>query len=284
ENNFRNAFRPLIELGGLEFSAVSPVYGGGTVNAAFEMLTGLPSDRVLNGVIYQEYYNKLGNNLLSLPKLLSDNGYVSKAYHNFNERFWKRNVVMPKLGFEEFFGLGSMDYSGGDYFPRDKVMFDYFLSNFTGEKGFYFFETVYSHGSYESVEDYLKKIEVAVSDIGDFVKEVMSRDQNNVVLIYADHKPALPDFFQEKGYFASKNGRGSVPFIVIDNAIDRANYFIKKANNQPMFCVPKIFNDYYLGYYLPAFVFNEKICSKNYDRGAIDNEYPGWLYHYSLFE
>ena len=99
----------LKQAGFAETSAVSPVYGGTTPNAEFEVLTGIPVKSFQAGIIpYQHYVQYITEASRSLPRLLSGKGYAATAYHNFTRRFWLRDQVYPKLGFARFVSMEEM--------------------------------------------------------------------------------------------------------------------------------------------------------------------------------
>lgn len=50
--HFKELFNPLIDEGATSLRTISPVFGGGTPNAEFEMYTGLSSKRIFNGIIF----------------------------------------------------------------------------------------------------------------------------------------------------------------------------------------------------------------------------------------
>ena len=102
---FSELFQPLLDEGFISLRGISPVYGGGTPNAEFEMLTTLPALGVLNGVIYQEYGELLSETTNTLVTLLRNRGYQTLAFHNSTKEFWRRMEVLPKLGFNQFYSI-----------------------------------------------------------------------------------------------------------------------------------------------------------------------------------
>lgn len=157
---FNEAFQPLKDAGFKAIRGISPVYGGNTVNASFEILTGLPSKSVLNGVIYQSYYNDFSNHSLTLPQSFHNNQFRTFAAHNFKKSFWQRNTVLKKFGFDTFYGLKDMKGNINSRWSRDYVLYNKskeFLNANKNEKVFSFLTTMYLHGPYRSqdpVNDY----------------------------------------------------------------------------------------------------------------------------------
>ena len=85
-----DAQSPIDRLAAASFStgtAVSPVYGGTTPNAEFEVLTGIPVKSFRSGIIpYQHYVDYLSPQSRTLPRLLEEKGYRAQAFHNFTRR------------------------------------------------------------------------------------------------------------------------------------------------------------------------------------------------------
>ena len=150
EGHFKDLFKPLFDRGFSSLRSISPVYGGGTPNATFEILTGLPShNNYLKGVIYQEYASSLSERVHALPQYLQDAGYSTLALHNNSRTFWQRHIVNPKLGFETYLGLEEMPAPPSDDWPDDGVLFSVGLEQFNRFKNspaFLYFTTIFTHG------------------------------------------------------------------------------------------------------------------------------------------
>lgn len=83
-------------------------YGGGTANVEFEALTGL-TNYWLETVPYTNLIPHI-NSLPSLASVAKDNGYKTTAIHAYNGSMYKRNVVLPKMGFDEFIDEAAFKY------------------------------------------------------------------------------------------------------------------------------------------------------------------------------
>lgn len=95
--------------------ALSSVFGAKTPNSEWEFLTGgsmafLPS----GSVVYQQY---LGNETTSLVSTLKNEGYTCVAMHPYYETGWSRNLIYPKLGFDEMYFL--------DDFKQEEIIREY---------------------------------------------------------------------------------------------------------------------------------------------------------------
>lgn len=84
---------------------LSPVFGGGTANVEFEVLTSLNTAFSPNEVLY---VSKLKKPVYALPFYLNSLGYQTVAMHNNYGDYYNRNTVYPNLGFQKFISLENM--------------------------------------------------------------------------------------------------------------------------------------------------------------------------------
>ena len=85
--------------GRLEISA----WGANTMRAEFAALTGIPEQQL--GYDRFNPYHAFGRApLASLAWRLRDEGYRTICLHPFDKRFFRRDLAMPALGFDEFLG------------------------------------------------------------------------------------------------------------------------------------------------------------------------------------
>lgn len=309
---FLKEFKPLEERSFKNFRAISPTYGGGTVNSSFELLTGLPAHGALTGVIYQEYGTLMRDEVLAFPRAIKSLGYRTIAAHNHYRKFWRRNLIKPKLGFDRFYGLEDMNYSG-PVWADDKVLFSKILLDIKENKvpTFYFLTTVYNHGGYVfdgdyGEGDYAQRLEKTILRISDFIDEVLKIEPDTAILIIGDHKPALTKFFYEKSIFPdslfSKIGDlneefrfkpnpprhlvGDVPAFFYHPDKSRQNEFLKNGNLKSFYCLSNLFDQIYLGVDLPAFSFvrQNNLCTKFSASDYYENAkaIPDYIYSLSL--
>lgn len=305
ETHFSEVFSPLRERGFRELRSISPVYGGATANAAFEVMTGLPSrTNSLNGVIYQEYASSMGKRAHALPRHLHNLGFSTVAVHNHDRNFWHRNIINPKFGFERFIGLQDMDYKGSRRgWADDSILFDSALKVLKETKGkplFLYLTTVYSHGPYENgndsgVTDYRRKVNRTISELAKFVDEAVKIDQDALILVFGDHKPSLNDFYMRAGILSAEAFDkinqwelvGDVPVYVRSSKKESVDRVVKSASGLPFFCMSQAMDEEFLGTGVPAFQFSKehKLCSNEEKRQyrTFRRAYPDWLYSLSLF-
>lgn len=300
EEHFIDKFTPLFNMGFTSLRATSPVYGAGTANAEFEMLTGLPSNSdKLSGIIYQEYADLIKSDPDTLASALRKKGFITYAAHNNNKEFWRRDVIYEKFGFDVFQGFSEMGdlppelastKKSFQWQPDDYLLYRSALNairNAKGEKIFLNLITMSTHGPFQHINDsgegvYSYELNESIQRIKVFTEEVEKIDPDAVILIYGDHKPALNKYFYENKVLAKdifsrtgtsdedfifKNGItakdfGDVPVLIKSRDLESVRAFKKEANNAPFFCVTSLVDKYFINSGLTAFNYNaKKICN-----------------------
>ncbi len=95
-------------LGPRDFSlARSPVYGGFTAQAEFEVLTGLPALRLVNGI---EFNSMEGHPASTWVRKLQQSGYHTVATYATHSGFYNTRRAYSSLGFEELHGMDNAPY------------------------------------------------------------------------------------------------------------------------------------------------------------------------------
>lgn len=77
--------------------------GGGTSDAEFLANTSLYP--VKEGAVYIRFS---GNDFVTMPGLLKENGYSTMAMHSFKAGFWNRSVMYKTMGFDKFYNKNDM--------------------------------------------------------------------------------------------------------------------------------------------------------------------------------
>jgi len=290
--NFEDAFSPLFKINPVRIRGFSPLFGGGTPNATFEMITGLPVIHpAIYGIFYQEYGEIVSNDPDTIPNILSLNGINTYSLHNFKGSMYKRSIVDPKMGFQRFVGLDKMINDDQDeYFPRDYVLYNTATDIMNGHHDdslFLHLATVHSHGPYNVISDdeyanYRKQISDTAYDAAKFIKSIMDSADDTVVLLYGDHKPPFRKFFEGM----SSDELGDVPVLLFDKNIERRNRFAQAANGKPFYCYASIVSQIYYGLSLPASHFTQRACNEdNLERRRRIEvvDIPQWVYDQALF-
>lgn len=227
---------------------LSPVYGGGTANTEFEVITGLSTQFLPKGVIpYVEYVRKPTE---GLPAILKKQGYESTAIHTYDNWFYGRNNVYKNLAFDKFISKEFFDHPeyNGQYI-RDTELSQRILEEVkrTEKPDFVYAVSMQAHGPYSTEENPDNLIEVngnispaskailenytqIVSDVDQSLKLLIEgleqSDEPSIVVFFGDHLPMLganfdvykeANFFQDELDYQDYLNMYSVPFVVWDN-------------------------------------------------------------------
>lgn len=192
-----------------------PVYGAGTINSEFEVLTGLninyfgPGEYPYKTILQKKACETIATNL-------KENGYKTHVVHNNNASFYDRDKTFPNLGIDDFTSIELMD-SGkltSLGWAKDEILTDEIMDvlKSTEEKDFIYTISVEGHGEYST--DPVEDAEITVSGIDDekkknqftdyankihdmdkFVKQLIeaveSCGEDTVVVFFGDHLPSL---------------------------------------------------------------------------------------------
>lgn len=174
-----------------------PVYGAGTINTEFEILTGMDTGYFGTG----EYpYRTLlqSKTCESICYQLSKRGYHSYVIHNNTATFYDRKDVFQKLGFDHFCSIEYMndiEYNSIGW-AKDRVLTSQILEALKADEArdFIYTITVQSHGEYPDTEYYLNQIKETDQFIGALTEALSDYDEPTVVVFFGDHQPPLSIF------------------------------------------------------------------------------------------
>ncbi|MBB5192308.1 phosphoglycerol transferase MdoB-like AlkP superfamily enzyme [Silvimonas terrae] len=254
---------------------VSPVYGGGTAEAEFEVLTGL-SSKVFPGVDYQNFANTYRSDAHTIVSHFRKEGYHTYGLHDYYSTFWKRNIIYPKFGFDETHFVDEMNWNEEGW-PDDTLLFDKVLSLYNQspkkQKTMMFMATVMTHGKYVGANDdngeadYRARLDKSIADMQHFVvalqKAAAKRKRPIMVVVFGDHKPGITAVFNHDGVlennlFASVGARnedfrfvprlspeqlgerGSIPVLVKYTGKQKtlASDMAENMTGRPLLCMP----------------------------------------------
>ena len=126
-----------------------PSIGGGTANVEFEVLSGMNLDFFGAGeypystILQETTCETVAYNLM-------EQGYATTAMHNHNGKFYSRNEVYSRMGFEHFVSLEYMPYVTYTEvgWAEDTVLADEIIKamDATEQRDFVMTITVESHG------------------------------------------------------------------------------------------------------------------------------------------
>lgn len=228
---------------GIHGTLDSPAYGGVTIRAEFEVLTGYPM-RAFRHVNYP-YYGLVDTDTNSLPRALGAMGYTTTVAHPFKAGFWNRKVVMQRLGFDHLLfqeELGSLVKVGR--YAGDAAFYEKMLQA-TGTDGpqFVFAITMQNHGPWSSqqapagalpaslelpsgmppeaqqeLRAYLWHVFTGDLALGKLANALLSRPRPTLLVIYGDHLPALDRAWRHVKFANGRSPQSQpVPFLVVSN-------------------------------------------------------------------
>lgn len=218
EDPWDSRFRAMWLQGG-RTHALSPVFGGATANAEFELLCGMPAGN--NAIIFQE---RLRNDVPCIPRVLRASGYRTAAFHPYKQQFWSRDGAYRLIGFETFYAEQAFerdDLDGGFLSDSSLVRQVKRLEDENNDSRplFSYVVTLSSHYPYERnissrpdtvrvqpylmlVQNYANGIRYSTAAIMDAVDAIRASDPDAVIAIIGDHAPVLgssPNPYQESG-------------------------------------------------------------------------------------
>ncbi|OGQ96273.1 MAG: hypothetical protein A2521_12175 [Deltaproteobacteria bacterium RIFOXYD12_FULL_57_12] len=228
--DFEKLFR---NKGGL---SISPVFGGGTAQAEFEVLCGVPAMRELSGVEFDVF---TGAKTLCLPNVLAQSGYRTVATNAFVPDFFNSTNAYAGIGFSEIYYPS--DYAPGreTYFSTgdvegEKYMFDgvllaqnldfvgKWIKENPGKPLFNYVISMYGHTPNSvnlekrptliemqgNVRD--AQLESAVNQyyyrteaLAAYVRELLKVDPKSLIILVSDHLPPLtygPNTYRDLNY------------------------------------------------------------------------------------
>jgi len=224
---------------------LSPVFGGYTANAEFELLCGFP---VTEDAVFFEGW--LRRDVPCLPRHLKGIGYHSIVSHPNVAAFWNRVNAYRRIGFDEYwakpdFLLDDMNRNflgDASYYRQvwekitpaldgDAPVFNYMLTIF-GHLHYPLNDTrpavIETTGDNKMVRDYANTMYYKSRELMAFLAILRARDPDALILLFGDHAPFLgPNFggFTESGLLTDKRSSFedamfetlvATPLVVID--------------------------------------------------------------------
>jgi phosphoglycerol transferase MdoB-like AlkP superfamily enzyme len=195
-----------------ESRILSPVFGGYTANAEFEMLCGFP---VVKDAV--RFERDLKNDVPCLPHILAQQGYATFASHPNVPVFWNRINAYRRLGFQTFWSL--KDFEQTDMvreFMSDASLYRQVLAKLEPQLAsdrpvFNYIVTYYGHWDYPlrgnrpraisdrsqvpEVGSYANQMHYKARELMDFLKQLRARDPESLIVVFGDHLPFLGENF-----------------------------------------------------------------------------------------
>jgi hypothetical protein len=214
-------------------------WGANTMRAEFAVLTGIAEEQ-LGYDRFNPYHAFARVRVASVALHLRARGYRTLCLHPFDRRFFRRDLIMPALGFDQF--IGRDELGGGRRPPyladpdlgRQLVR----ILDEAGPRTFIFAITMGNHGPWSeraaptdalplpfAVSDvpqagallrYLKGLVASDEMLAMLLDELGPRRRNALFGFYGDHQPSLPRAF---GHFGFDDWASD--YVLIDGAAMR---------------------------------------------------------------
>lgn len=244
--------------------ALSPVMGGYTANAEFEVLCGFP---VTHDAVFFEGWLK--NDAPCLPRVLRQLGYRTIASHPNIAAFWNRVNAYKRVGFDTYWSINDFVLDDmNDNFLSDESMyrqvfektqllrsdqrpvFNYVLT-YSGHLPYPLNDRrpkiITSTESNLMVQDYANTIYYKSRELMAHLKKLRARDPDALIVLFGDHLPFLgPNFsgFIASGLLANNRSKFDdkmlgffvrTPLVVIDGQRGPL-----KTGDMPLYSLPSL--------------------------------------------
>lgn len=220
--------------------SVSPVFGGGTAQAEFEALCGVPAMRELSGVEFDVFS---GRRTFCLPNLLLKGGYHTMASNAFVPDFFNSINAYQGMGFEKsyypkeyapgretYLSIGDVKDEkymfDGDLFKQNLAFIAQWKDSNSGVPLFNYIMSIYGHTPNlintakrpkildinstikdEQLERAVNQYYYRTEAIADFLNRIQTVDPKSLVILVGDHLPPLvygPNTYQKLNYLAGE--------------------------------------------------------------------------------
>lgn len=210
--------------GGVQWGRLTvPSWGANTVRTEFSVLSGMAPEHI--GLDrFNPYHSFCSRPIASLAWRLRSEGYRTICVHPFDGRFYGRNEVLPKLGFEMF--LDEAHFSAAQRvngYVSDLALAEAAqeLLREHGPRVFLFLITMENHGPWtgacdgpleglapglslpqadrHALQRYLSSLRNADAMIGMLSEALERGPQPGVLGFYGDHLPAFSSLFEQCG-------------------------------------------------------------------------------------
>lgn len=201
---------------------VVPGWGANTMRAEFAFLTGT-SEAQLGYDRFNPYYQLARVPIASHVWRLRQAGYHTVCLHPFDRRFFRRDLVMPALGFERFLGHKELGGTKRPPYQADPDLARRALEvlDEDGPETFLFLITMGNHGPWLNAKldpgfaaqldpvvvpemtallGYLDGLRRCDEMLRVLMDGLSARYPNAVLALYGDHLPSLPRAFDHFGF------------------------------------------------------------------------------------
>lgn len=215
---------------------ISPVVGGVTCNVEYEFLTGRSIFFVDKMDVpfesYKKYINK--TDYMAIPWQFKNNGYKTIAVHPYNKFFYNRNLIYPRLGFDEFLSISDICISDMESQKGQYISDEYFIKTIiktidnSDEPLFVFGISIENHYPYSpkkfdtkdisfikgelpnvSLECYTQGVYNADKSLKQLVDYLETQKEPTLLFFFGDHLPLIDakplKFYSDAGFISTSN-------------------------------------------------------------------------------
>ncbi len=235
-----------------------PVFGGGTSNSEYEVLTGNSMAFLSGGSPYQ---TNVSAPEYGLAYTLKSQGYYTAAAHPYLAENWNRRKVYSDMGFDIFI---SEENWGKENLMRwcesDKGAYDKIISLYEETEGkfFAFLVTMQNHGgygeefdnfqntvklnyaeSYPQAEQYLSLLQESDKAFAELISHFEDVEEPTMIVMFGDHQATLENEFYEELFGMPKEELGlelvhkryATPFVIWTNYDIEEKYDVMMSSN-----------------------------------------------------
>jgi len=255
--------------------SLSPVFGGGTAQAEFEALCGVPALEKLSGIEFNLF---TGSPVNCMPGILDRLGYRTVATNAYKPNFFNAQPAYKGIGFQEIYfpkefagsnptyfkagGVGTEDFMfDGNLFQQNLAFVERHLKEHPEQPLLNYIMTIYGHTPHlldTTVRPEIILLEAAHQDphlnnvvnqfyyrtqaIAEFVNKLREIDPTSLIILAADHVPPLvygPNTYRDLNYMGNiENSYYHNRLMVVENGIAKNYHTIHHYN------IPQILFNY----------------------------------------
>lgn len=201
-----------------------PAWGANTVRTEFAFLTGM-NPGMLGIHQYNPYRKFAAQAVPTIASHLKSLGYRTVCVHPYHRGFYRRDTVLPRLGFDEFIGIeGFEDFDLAGPYVGDRALGDYVtdkLRQTSGQPLYVHVITMENHGPlhWETVDAndvddvltvampegcqdlvaYARHLRNADAMFSLLRETLINRSTPSVLCLFGDHLPIMSDVYRSLG-------------------------------------------------------------------------------------
>nr|WP_284047455.1 LTA synthase family protein [Guyparkeria hydrothermalis] len=202
-----------------------PAFGANTVRSEFAFLSGVPEAQLGHRQFSPYRFVQPGFLDVTLASVFREAGYRTVCVHPYHGGFYRRNQVMPLLGFDEFVDITPFaDARGDGPYVDDDALADWIIEQLgdSDRPLFVFAITMENHGPLhletprpgeaddyflhgQASDDpdatiYLRHLVNADRMLGRLAAALKDGDRPGALCWFGDHPPILPQVYSRHGY------------------------------------------------------------------------------------